>query len=156
MHEAIRRWKFPPDPSLDAYLQAFALREGLVDEGKRRRAVEESKDLLRRFWEDGRRKEIENAKRRYHELPFSRPLPDGKQAIGVIDLLYEDDRGWTLIDFKTDALSNEESLQAILEREHKPQVMRYERAVKQFLQTDARVMVCYLDFQNGVRWVNVR
>ena len=156
VHEAIRRWKFPPDPSLDAYLQAFALREGLVDEGQRRRAVEESKDLLRRFWEDGRRKEIENAKRRYHELPFSRPLPDGKQAIGVIDLLYEDDRGWTLIDFKTDALSNEESLQAILEREHKPQVMRYERAVKQFLQTDARVMVCYLDFQNGVRWVNVR
>jgi ATP-dependent exoDNAse (exonuclease V) beta subunit len=158
VHEAIRRWKFPPDPSLDRYLEALAFNEGLVERGQRGRAVEESKELLSRFWADERRVEIERAMQRYHELPFSRPLADGKTAIGVIDLLYRDEDGWTIVDFKTDALRNEDELQKILEdklRGHRKQITRYKSAVEFLMHETPRSQLCYLDYQGGVRWVTI-
>lgn len=158
VHEAIRRWKFPPDPSLDRYLEALALNEGLVERGQRGRAVEESVELLSRFWADERRLEIEQAMQRYHELPFSRPLADGKTAIGVIDLLYRDEDGWTIVDFKTDALRNEDELQKILEdklRGHRKQITRYKSAVEFLMHETPRSQLCYLDYQGGIRWVTI-
>jgi ATP-dependent helicase/nuclease subunit A len=152
VHEALRRWKFPPDITLDRHLEAFALGEGLVEGGQRARAVAESKELLRRFWEDERRKEIEGAEERYHELPFSRPLPNGKPAIGVIDLLYRDDTGWTIVDYKTDELGDEEALRAIVEKEHYQQLLGYKSAVESLLGVTPRLFLCYLDYQDGIRW----
>ena len=152
VHEALRRWKFPPDITLDRHLEAFALGEGLVEHGQRARAVAESKELLRRCWENERRKEIEEAVERYHELPFSRPLPSGNPAIGVIDLLFRDDNGWTIVDFKTDELGDEEALRAIVEKEHYQQLLGYKSAVESLLGVTPRLLLCYLDYQDGIRW----
>jgi ATP-dependent exoDNAse (exonuclease V) beta subunit len=155
VHEAIRRWKFPPDPSLDRYLEALALNEGLVEHRQRERAVEESVELLSRFWADERRPKIERAAQRYHELPFSRPLTDGKTAIGVIDLLYRDEDGWTIVDFKTDSLFDEDDLQAIVDNGHRKQITRYKSAVEFLMHETPRAQLCYLDYQGGVRWVTI-
>jgi len=57
------------------------------------------------------------------ETPLSLPLDDGTLIEGVVDAAFEDDTGWTVVDFKTDV-----ELDARLE-DYRAQVRLYVRAV---------------------------
>jgi ATP-dependent helicase/nuclease subunit A len=154
VHEAIRRWIAPQDPSLDDLLENLALQEGLVDTSQRRRAVRESRNLLERFWADPLRESIEQAEERYRELPYTLSLPQGGMDIGTIDLFYRDGEGWTIVDFKTDELRDREALDNAVEY-YLPQMMRYKRAIRDLLNTDSQVLICFLDYQGEVECVEM-
>jgi len=51
----------------------------------------------------GRAREAWRAGRCRRETPLAVQEPDGTMIEGVLDLAFEDDDGWTVIDFKTDA-----------------------------------------------------
>jgi len=155
VHEVIRRWIPPQDPEMESLLENLALQEGLVDSGQRRRAVAESHRLLERFWADPQRERIDQAKERYHELPYTQPLPQGGMDVGSIDLLYREEEGWTIVDFKTDELRDEEALQGAVEK-YQPQLMRYRQAVQELLKLSSQAFLCFLDDQGEVKWVEVR
>jgi len=155
VHEALRRWVSPQDPALEGLLEHLAFEEGLVDQGQRRRAMLESQKLLRRFWDDPLRGRIDRAEERHHELSYTLSLPQGGMDIGTIDLLYRDGDGWTIIDFKTDELRDEEALQKAVE-DYRPQLMRYKRAVQDLLNRSNHALICFLDFQNTVEWVAIQ
>jgi len=154
VHEAIRRWIAPQDPSLDDLLENLALQEGLVDSSQRGRAVRESRNLLKRFWVDPLQESIEQAEERYRELPYTLSLPQGGMDIGTMDLLYRDGEGWTIVDFKTDELRDREALDDAVKR-HRPQMMRYKRAIRDLLSTDAQALICFLDYQGEVECVKM-
>ncbi len=46
-----------------------------------------------------------SGRRIFRELPFVRPLDDGTIEEGKIDLLFEEESGWVLVDYKTDWVS---------------------------------------------------
>jgi ATP-dependent helicase/nuclease subunit A len=152
VHEAIRRWISPHDPSMDKLLEHLALQEGLVDPGQRRRAIRESRKFLERIWNDPLWESINRAEERHHELPYTLSLPQGGIDIGTIDLLYREGERWTIVDFKTDELRDEVALDKAVKR-YLPQLMRYKRAVRDFLHADSQVLICFLDYEGDVKWV---
>jgi ATP-dependent helicase/nuclease subunit A len=154
VHEAIRRWISPQDPSMDKLLEHLALQEGLVDPGQRRRAVHQSRNFLERFWSDPLWERISQAEERYHELPYTLLLPQGGMDIGAIDLLYRDGERWTIVDFKTDELRDEDALDKAV-KQYLPQLMRYRNAVRGLLNTDCQMLICFLDYQGQVECVEV-
>ncbi len=154
VHQVIQRWLPPDDPQLDSLLEALGLQQGLVDTGQRRRAVRESRRLLARFWEDPLREEIDVAFERHHELPYERKLTEKRMDLGSIDLLFRDERGWVIVDFKTDELRDADALQAAVKK-HRPQVMRYVHAVNELLNEEAEAILCFLDAEKAVAKVSV-
>jgi ATP-dependent helicase/nuclease subunit A len=154
VHEVIRRWTSPQDPSTDALLEHLALQEGLIDPGQSGRAIRESRNLLERFWIDPLRERIGQADERYHELPYTLSLPQGGMDIGTIDLLVRYDDRWTIIDFKTDELRDEEELDKAVEG-YRPQLMRYKNAVRELLGNECQVILCFLDYEGAVEWVEL-
>jgi ATP-dependent helicase/nuclease subunit A len=82
------------------------------------------------FW-----KEVERAKEKYVEVPFSLrvqpgdlglPPTSGETVIlsGTIDLVYKSDGGWTIVDYKTDDVR--ENLKGFVDY-YSPQVKAYSR-----------------------------
>lgn len=99
------------------------------------------------------------SKKRFVEVPFSVKVEEGKQDFkgdtvisGVIDLVFLEDGGWVIVDYKTDTVENEESL-ANLVRYYRPQVEMYRR----FWEEIAKEKVCEagLYFTHVDRWVGV-
>lgn len=133
VHEALRRWRFP-DENFESFLRPFALESGLTDEAEIRAAIHESRRLLERLHAHPLFKELDSAREaRHHEVPYY--SPDGR---GIIDLLYRNDAGWHILDFKTDEVrSEEEALDTIRRAGYDRQVARYARAIENQLQTSA-------------------
>lgn len=50
---------------------------------------------------------VQSGARVLRELPFVRQRPDGTVVEGKIDLLFEEPRGWVLVDYKTDWVSGQ-------------------------------------------------
>lgn len=65
------------------------------------------------------------AKQKHHEFSFMVGKREGKETLikGVIDYLFEEEDGWVLVDFKTDAYDDEHE-QSFIDY-YKPQVMAY-------------------------------
>lgn len=150
VHRALERWLFPPEPALDRLLQVSALVEGLVDAGQRAAALQRARELLARFRDHPLKAEIDSCDERYHELPYTyqpqADLPDS----GAFDLLYRREGSWMLLDFKTDALADEEQREKA-DKEHWGQLKRYSRACRALLGEDVEAAVLYLDDRGAVR-----
>ena len=70
------------------------------------------------------------------ETPFSYKRKDGTIVSGIIDLIYKDDSGYHIIDYKT----NQEDDVSILEKEYAGQLSDYQEALKEFgIDADAHI-----------------
>jgi ATP-dependent helicase/nuclease subunit A len=155
VHEVLRQWLPAENPSLGTALEMLALQEGLVDADQRRQAVQGARRLIERLWNDPRWRELASAPERYREIPYACPLERGMVDLGTIDLMIrEEGGGWRLVDFKTDELQDEESLEKSIEG-YRKQLTRYKRAVRALFKTDVRAEICFLDYQGAIEWVAV-
>lgn len=143
VHKAIEMWRFPGDPSLVQLLEAVAYNEGLAESTQVKAALEEAVKLLKRFAGHPLRSEIETAIEVFHEVPYSR-MAGGWAETGYIDLLFRDDSGWQIVDFKTDAIFSE-AHRAELVAQYAGQMCRYADAIEAVLGERARVRICFLD-----------
>ena len=83
--------------------------------------------LPRRAGSEGRRD--------LRELPYVRPIGSGSGAPGVeegkIDLLFEEDGGWVLVDYKTDRLPGKaEDISSHFRHEYSAQIEGYVSALE--------------------------
>lgn len=143
VHKAIELWCLPGDPRLQSLLETAALNAGLAARSQVKAAVEESVELLNRFSSHPLRSEIESAGEVYHEVPYSR-MAGGRAETGHIDLLFRDDVGWQIVDFKTDAIYSD-AHRAELVAQYAGQMRRYADAIEALLGQKARVRICFLD-----------
>lgn len=149
VHEALAQWRFPGD-GFDDWVKARARGYGLTDSRQLQHAHNDAARLLRRFMQHSRFREMEAAERRLHEVPFSY-LRDGVAKTGYIDLLYQTDGVWKLVDFKTDRIQNGAALQQLLDRsDYQEQVRGYGTAVQRLMGVSARLELCWLDHPDGV------
>lgn len=150
VHEALALWRFP-GPDFEAWLTARARQYGLTDASQLGHAQVETARFLRRFQAHSLYQEIASADRRLHEVPYSYER-DGVTETGYIDLLYQRDVLWTLVDFKTDRARSEADFQKLLkEKGYQAQVGRYGTAVAQLMGMTPRLLLCFLNVENDVR-----
>ena len=145
VHAALALWRFP-DETYAAWAEAQARNLGLTDPRQISNAAAESHRLLERFQAHTLYQTITQAEQRLHEVPYSLAL-DGQMDSGLIDLLYQQDGLWTLVEFKTDRVRDEAHRAAILRQtNYLAQVDRYRRAVQQLLGQEPEVILCWLNF----------
>jgi ATP-dependent exoDNAse (exonuclease V) beta subunit len=159
VHQALRRWRFPDAPDFDVFLYPHALAAGLTDRVEITATLNEVRRLLMRLQAHELFREMDAAKR-YHELPFTWRNA-GRVEAGVIDVLYrkpcegsQPSQGWWLVDFKTDEIRDEETLNAKI-AEYREQVTRYAAATQTLVGAMPETRLCFLDVRGQVRVVNV-
>lgn len=153
VHKALQRWLFPGDPALDALLESEAWRAGLATEATRQEVIARANALLARFHANRLWNEVDAALERYSELPYSY-LINEKVENRVIDLLYRDNNGWHIIDFKTDPIYSFTQKEQLVQI-YASQVRRYKAIVESKLGTAASGKLCFLDEQGEVSVVEV-
>lgn len=154
VHEALALWRFP-DHGFEAWVAARAREYGLTDPRQLHHAHTNTVRLLNRFMQHPRYWEISSADRRLHEVPFYFEFNSGMKT-GYIDLLYQKNGIWRLIDFKTDRIKDEVALQQILaEKDYRQQVLGYGTAVQQLMGVSAQLELCWLDYSGSVHFTTV-
>ncbi len=165
VHRALSRWSFPDsDPDFERWALAETQSYGVTDVGEQREALSRARRLLMRFQGSPLYRSMDAASVRLGEVPYSIVGADGALDSGIIDALYRDASGWTLVEFKTDHVRSPEQREELLSKEdYVPQVDRYLRACRQLLPGDAdgsapgiRPVLCFLDHERGVYLVEDR
>ncbi|NOZ71020.1 MAG: UvrD-helicase domain-containing protein, partial [Chloroflexi bacterium] len=152
VHHALQFWRFPDDDVFDAWLAAYARTLGMVEPAQMRQAMQQASRMLRRFQNSALAREIAMAEVRQHEVPY---VLSGTQGVerGVIDLLYRHEGQWTLIDFKTDRLRDEEAARESLTdpaKNYEQQVRRYVTALNTLMGITPRALICFLNVGGGI------
>ncbi len=144
VHEALAAWRFP-DADFPRWAAARARSYGLTASRQVEHAISESVRLLHRFTAHPLYQEMDRAAQRLHEVPYSM-MVDGRTDEGVMDALFRQDEQWTIVEFKTDAVSNATAIAAHLQHhDYLEQAGRYAMAVERLLGQTPRVLFCWLN-----------
>ena len=143
VHRALADWQCLEASQAEVLqvLENSARREGvftdaLVD------AVRRSYQILMNLTKHALYRSIQQAQRRYHEIPFTQTISAGTLH-GVIDLLYQDQHDdWHLLDWKTEwspKAKIEENAQG-----HLMQMAAYVKAIQQSMGIHPSVSLCFM------------
>ncbi len=91
-------------------------------------SAEKLKAMVRQCLDHPLMERVRKAKRLFREVPFSVSL-DGNLVEGKIDLLFEEEGGWVILDYKTDDVSGEPLEQRF--QSYREQGLWYARAVRE-------------------------
>jgi ATP-dependent exoDNAse (exonuclease V) beta subunit len=152
-HKALELWLSADDPRLPPLLEVLALDAGLAAPEQRVEAVRRVRELIARFCDHPLRGEIASADERHHEVPYSRMSGERAES-GYIDLLYQNEKGWQVIDFKTDGIRNE-AMRNRLVAGYKSQLLRYENAIQSLLGQSPKISICFLDDHGSINLIQV-
>jgi ATP-dependent exoDNAse (exonuclease V) beta subunit len=150
VHEALAAWRFPDgsqkdEPGSDQWFARWAKARargyGLTDARQLGDAVGRSRTLLQRFRAHALYDEMESAERRLHEVPYSLEV-EGRVENGILDAIYLRDGAWTVVEFKTDDVRDEASLEQLINRaDYAAQRRRYQAATERLLGERPRFFV---------------
>ena len=123
-------------------------REGLVDIKQKEHIQKRAAELMQRYLRHPISQQVAQAEEKHHELPYSYTAK-GRTENGIIDLLYRDENGWTVLDFKTNYIDTPE-LKADLRERYSRQINRYAIMVQTQMKTPVRKFLCFLDDLGGI------
>ena len=158
VHRTISQWMFPSweQDRLRAWIRREAESSGLSAESHTREAVNQTMHLIAQFQNHALFAEMNSALRRYHEIPYTTDR-SGQVEQGVIDALYQKNGTWSLAEFKTDRVIDEEQINDLLrEKDYLDQVGTYVDVVEDMLGQRPRPVLCFLNCQQGVKLVQDR
>jgi ATP-dependent exoDNAse (exonuclease V) beta subunit len=113
-------------------------------------AADRTRNLLDRFRTSSLYQEMNAASLRLHEIPYTYRVGDSIDS-GKIDALFQQDRTWTVVEFKTDRLRDRSELDTLLDRQtYLDQCRRYAQAIQQLLGQQPKVLLCLLDYARQV------
>jgi ATP-dependent exoDNAse (exonuclease V) beta subunit len=154
LHQAIQRWEFRNLETLQQFLERSAIQLGILDEAERWRVIQRTKLFMQRLQEHPIYEEINQANRRYHEIPYE--LRDESQnERGRLDVLYQTESGWKIVDFKTDHLTSIADLDEERISDYRAQLLRYQNSVFQQLKEMPVAQFCFLNCGRDIQLVNL-
>jgi ATP-dependent helicase/nuclease subunit A len=83
-----------------------------------------------------------SAKQRLVEVPFAIPEAAGSALVGVVDLVFEEDGGWVLVDYKSDAITD--TNRAGLLDFYFPQIGHYRRSWEKLTGSPTRAALFFI------------
>lgn len=140
--------------NLELFIENVIAEEDRVPEEKEQALSLVNKIMQSTIWQ-----RMLQSKKRFVEVPFSVNDKSREQGLigdavisGVIDLVFLEDGGWVIVDYKTDTVESEEGLAGLV-KYYTPQVEMYRR----FWEEMAKEKVCEagLYFTHVNRWVGV-
>jgi len=150
VHEALSLWRFP-GTGFEEWVAARAQEHGIADQKQLDDAQKKTEKLLQRFQKSALYREIDESSRRLHEVPFNH-LTEGHAKFGLIDLLYNRDGIWHIVDFKSENIHDAAKLDKLEdEKGYKKQIQAYGRAVEELLGTTPQLKLCYLDCADNIK-----
>jgi ATP-dependent exoDNAse (exonuclease V) beta subunit len=159
VHGALADWLFPGGEggNYTAWAAAEARGYGITDDREVRDAVRRASAMLARFQGTALYARMEAATVCWREVPYSVIEAGERLEVGVIDALFREAEGWTLVEFKTDWVPGPEALEKTLaEVDYVQQVGRYLDAGEQLLGARPRPVLCLLNYARTVRLVEDR
>jgi ATP-dependent exoDNAse (exonuclease V) beta subunit len=150
LHRVVQFWHFPSQTELETLFHRTALEFGVIDLLPRQAAVKQVKTYLERFQAHPIYKEIDRASERYHEVPYGL-MNDPQSDSGRLDILYQLDGQWWIVDFKTDPIQPEIGLQPPSVEAYIRQLSRYRDAVESQLKVKVKARLCFLDYAGSIR-----
>lgn len=144
LHQALQGWWFPHNEQDSQVLVNWAYQEGYYQREQVRQAVEVVISCLQRLEKHSLFHEIDGAEVRLHEVPYAAGQADDFAA-GRVDLLYKNELGWHLLDFKSDLLESMFDLDAEVLVAYQEQLQRYACAVQQHLGVVPSARICFLN-----------
>jgi ATP-dependent helicase/nuclease subunit A len=131
----------------------------LAEEGRAQEEKEQVLTLINKIMQSSIWQRMLRSKKRFVEIPFSVKVEEGRQDFkgdtivsGVIDLVFLEEDGWVIVDYKTDTVKNEEGLANLVEY-YRPQVAMYRRFWEEIAKE--KVYEAGLYFTHADRWVVV-
>jgi ATP-dependent helicase/nuclease subunit A len=151
VHRALDDWDLLGLPSSDMHKGVFGIARslGIGNVSSAEDAARKAARLIGNLKATPLYDQIQLADRRLPEVPFTLTTNQGILH-GVIDLLFENDDGWHLIDWKSEWAASED-----VERKNLtflPQLAVYNLAARQILGIQPRTGVCLLSAQAALRW----
>ena len=151
VHEALAAWRFP-GPGFKQWVKARAQSQGLTGDEQIADAINRVSMLLKRFEGHELYKTMESAERRLSEVPFDRVNAGGQPVHGIIDALFLKDGIWTIVEYKTDELKDEDDFNRVLYGEgYVNQVLRYASAIQALTGRKPQTVLCLLDYRGEIR-----
>jgi len=163
VHEALAAWRFPagatstsdgasaPAHDFERWAEARARGYGIADARQLADAIRQSRRLLLRFLSHPLYREMDQADRRLHEVPYSLEV-DGRIESGIVDALYLQEGAWTIVEFKTDRVKDEADFERLLkEKDYVNQAHRYIAAMEQLTGQRPRCILCMFNWADGIR-----
>lgn len=149
VHEALSAWRFPAaadDAAFHRWAAARARSLGIADAPRQEDAARHVARLLLRLVRHPLYARLDKACR-FGELPFVYEDDDGLHT-GAIDLLFEDESGWHIIEFKSDRVADIARYAA--RPQYEAQLRRYARAVERLLGLQPDCAICWLGAAGGI------
>ncbi|OPZ74155.1 MAG: ATP-dependent helicase/nuclease subunit A [Firmicutes bacterium ADurb.Bin456] len=140
--------------NMELFIENIIAEEGREPEEKVQVLSQIKKIMQSTIWQ-----RMLKSKKQFVEVPFSMKVEGGKQGFkvdtvisGVIDLVFLENGGWVIVDYKTDTVEDEEGLKNLV-KYYRPQVEMYRR----FWEDISREKVCDagLYFTHVDKWVGV-
>ncbi len=154
VHGALEQWLFPDGVVFARWAEAEARGRGITDAAELHNAVQRAARMLTRFQATDLYAEMNAAAQRLHEVPYTLATPDGALERGTLDALFRADGQWTLVEFKTDHVTHQTTLTALLDStDYRVQVTRYLDAAERLLGVRPRPALCFLNVGGTVRVV---
>jgi len=154
VHGALEQWLFPDGVRFARWAEAEARGRGITDAAELRNAVQRAARMLTRFQATDLYTAMNAATQRLHEVPYTLATPGGALERGTLDALFRTDGQWTLVEFKTDHVTDQAALTALLDStDYRAQVTRYLDAAERLLGTRPRPALCFLNVGGAVRVV---
>lgn len=148
VHKAIEMGAQPGQPELAALLDRMMAGEGVVDGNQKERINKRVQALLARYYAHPICQRVNNALEKYHELPYTYTA-NGRVENGIIDLLFRDGQGWTVLDFKTNQIGDDQT-KANLRGRYTEQLERYSAVLQDQMGMPVTKLLCFLDDQGGI------
>lgn len=152
-HKAVELAIDPTSPKFDGFIATVLASEGVFAEEQRNKIKLRVKTLLERFHSHPVSRTSVSATQRYHELPYTY-IVDGRLENGIIDLLFKDENGWNVLDFKTNHIDTAEK-KAALSQKYADQLNRYSAVLQQQMGIEVRKILCFLDDHGSISLVEL-
>ena len=150
LHRVLQYWQFPSQTEVENLLHRTGLEFGIIDLIPRQAAVNLVKIYLKRLQAHPIYEDINGASVRYHEVPYGL-MDEPKSDSGRLDILYQFDGQWWIVDFKTDPIKAAIGLLPNRVEGYTRQLLRYRDAVELQLKVKVNARLCFLDYEGEIR-----
>lgn len=152
IHRVLEAYAIDSQINLGIFIENVLAEEGRMPEEKED-VLEYVKGILQSpFWE-----RVSKSKKRFIEIPFSQQIATltarnkDTVVLGVIDLVFQDEGGWVVVDYKTDTVKNDEDLYALADY-YSPQLDLYRSFWEEI--TGEKVIEAGFYFTSISKWVS--
>ncbi len=154
LHQALQNWWFPHSEQDRLVLENWAYQQGYYQLEQVTQALDVVISCLLRLEKNSLFNEIDSAELRLHEVPYAAGQADSFAA-GRLDLLYQNELGWHLLDFKSDRLENVSNLDEEVLAAYQEQLRRYALAVQLYIGVLPSARICFLNAGEQLELVEV-